>query len=288
MSKHAAAQRWRGGLPVLAWLLGGSVRAVAQIPQVTINPSERRELPGPAADSLPRVLAVALPNSYRDSTAKRYPVVYVLDGDGIFGATSDIARMLTFGREIPEIILVGVTYGRPFLETPPLRWRNFTPTAIAAHPGTGHAPELLTYLAREVVPFVDSSYRTISSDRGIIGVSRSGLFVLYALYEQPGLFRRVLAGSPEVVWDNRYLFQRDSAFAASRRPLPATVYVSVGERELQRPFGAGVREFTERLNGRHYRDLRLTAEVLPGESHSSMLGAAITHGLKAMFAERAP
>jgi uncharacterized protein len=254
------------------------------VPPVSIYKSERREVGGAsAADSMPRVLYVALPESYRDSVTKRYPVVFTLDGDGVFGMASGIERLLVLGREIPEIILVGVANGIPFLETVPFRLRNFPPTPTAAHPGSGHASELLAYLTRGVVPLVDSLYRTVPSDRTLLGLSRSGLFVLYALYEQQGVFRRIVAASPEVIWDNKYLFRRDSTFAASKRSLPVSLYVSVGGEELARPFGAAVKEFGDLLNARKYDGMNLLVETLPGETHSSATGTAIAHGLKAVF-----
>jgi len=261
-----------------------SLAAQAPVPPATIYRSERRDVGiASAADSSPRVLSVALPNTYGDSAAKRYPVVYVLDGDGMFGMTSDIERLLAFGRELPELIVVGVGHGRPFLETPPFRWRNFTPTPVATHPGSGHASELLSYLAREVVPLVDSLYRTVPGDRALLGVSRGGLFALYAMYERPELFPRLVVASPEVTWDDKYLFRRDSAFAASKRPLPVTLYLSVGGAEIARPFGAAVKAFADRLVARKYARVHLWSEMLAGESHNSMPGTAITHGLKAVF-----
>ena len=264
-----------------------SSAAQSAAPPVTIYQSERHDIGTAAAtDSLPRVLYVALPSSYADSASKRYPVVYVLDGDGVFALTAGIERLLLLGRETPEAIIVGIANGRPFVETPPFRWRNFTPTAVAAHPGTGHARELLAYLAREVLPFVDSLYRTQPGDRTLVGISRSGLFVLYALYERPDVFQRYIAASPEANWDNRYLFRRDSALAVSKRTLPVSLYLSVGETELARPFGAAVREFGDTLKARHYEGMHLVVETLPGETHNSSFATAITHGLKAVFRGR--
>jgi predicted alpha/beta superfamily hydrolase len=272
------------GRPVVQGQIAATNRVQTPVPPVSIYQSERRELGGAlAADSMPRVLYVALPDSYRDSVTKRYPVVLVLDGDGVFGMASGIERFLRLREEIPEIILVGVANGIPFLETVPFRLRNFPPTPTSAHPGSGHASQLLAYLTREVVPFVDSLYRTVPSDRTLMGISRSGLFVLYALYEQQGVFRRMVAASPEVIWDNKSLFRRDSTFAGSKRPLPVSLYVSVGGEELARPGGAAVREFGDLLNARKYEGMSLFMETLPGETHNSAMGTAITHGLKAVF-----
>jgi len=253
-------------------------------PLATIYDSERREVgAASAADSLPRVLYVALPLTYGDSARKRYPVVYVLDGDGVFAMASDIERALAIGREIPEVILVGVAHGRPYLQTAPFRVRNFTPTAHATRPGSGRAPAFLAYLGREVVPLVDSLYRTAPGDRTLLTVSLGGLFAAYALYERPELFPRLVMASPAVQRDTADLRRRDTAFAATRRALPAIVYLSVGGAELAQPLGVAAKAFADALAARRYDQLRLTVETLAGETHFSMMGPAITRGLKAVF-----
>lgn len=237
-----------------------------------------------ATDSLPRLLYIALPPSYRDSTLKRYPVVYVLDGDGVWAMTVGIVRLLLLRNEIPEVIVVGLAHGIAFPETSAFRWRDFTPTVIATRPGGGHAGELLAYLERETIPSVDSLYRTVRGDRTLVGGSRSGLFALYALYERPLLFTRLVVTSPEASFDNKYLLRRDSAFAISDDSLPADLYIGVGAEELTGPGGAAGQELVARLRAHGYKGLRLISETLPGETHVSTPAVAITHGLKAVFA----
>src|SRR5512136_2430684 len=53
---------------------------------------------------------ISLPNSYKVSD-KKYPVLYVLDGDVAFGMAVSISRYLEIGENIPELIVVGIGYG---------------------------------------------------------------------------------------------------------------------------------------------------------------------------------
>jgi uncharacterized protein len=257
-------------------------------PPAALHESERREVRAPrAADSLPRTLYVALPRTYRDSASARYPVVYVLDGDGLFGMTSEIQRWMTYGREIPEALVVALGHGRPYVQTLALRNRNFTPAAHAARPGSGHGAEFLEYLEREVIPLVDSLYRTRASDRTLVGFSLGGLFAAYAMFERPTLFRRLILVSPATYRDDGDILRRDAAFAATRRPLPAAVYLSIGGAELSQALGIGAKAFADTLAARRYGGLRLTVETLAGETHLSTPGAAIARGLKAVFRDSA-
>lgn len=256
-------------------------------PPAALHESERLEVRAPGGpDSLPRVLYVSLPRGYGDSAAKRFPVVYVLDGDGLFGVVSELARILALGGEMPGAVIVGVGYGRPYITTVPFRNRDLTPEAVGTVPGSGGAARMLAYLRQEVVPLVDSVYRTLPGDRTLLGGSFGGTFGVFALYDAPDLFRRFVIASPAgQAGDGRYFVRRDSAFAATARPLAAAVYLSVGGEELARPLGKAWREYADVLVARKYEGLHLTTEVLAGETHFSAPGTAFTHGLKAVFRE---
>ena len=67
-------------------------------------------------------------------------------------------------------------------------------------PGSGGgAPAFLDFLEHELIPFIDHTYRTNPSDRGLLGHSMGGEFALYALEQRPGLFQRIVAASPALV-----------------------------------------------------------------------------------------
>jgi hypothetical protein len=86
-----------------------------------------------------------------------------------------------------------------------LRARDFTPTKTSREATSGGAATFLDFLEHEVIPFVDRTYRTIPSDRGLLGHSYGGLFAIYAMEQRPELFQRIVAASPVLGWDNRLL-----------------------------------------------------------------------------------
>ena len=56
------------------------------------------------------VLSVALSEDYHASL-KRYPVVYILDGDTLFGMAASLTMSAAWAQEAPELIAVGIGYG---------------------------------------------------------------------------------------------------------------------------------------------------------------------------------
>ncbi len=278
---------WMRAAPASAQVTPERAARAPTLPPVALHESERLEVRAPhGPDSLPRMLYVSLPQGYGDSVAERFPVVYVLDGDGLFGVVSELARILALGREVPGALVVGVAYGRPYITTVPFRNRDLAPEPVSSLPRSGDAARMLAYLRREVVPLVDSMYRTLPGDRTLLGGSLGGTFGVFALYEAPDLFRRFVIASPAGQFgDGRYFLRRDSAFAATARPLPVAVYLCVGGEEMAKPLGKAWREYADVLRARTYAGLHLTTEVLAGETHFSSPGTAFTHGLKAVFRE---
>jgi enterochelin esterase family protein len=120
-----------------------------------------------------RNVFVYLPPDYDDDAEKRYPSLYVNDG----GEYKDLASMnnvvdyLLNGGEISGVIVVFVN---------PVN-RN---TEYSLN------PSYKEMIVSELVPRIDSSYRTIDSAaaRGIMGASLGGLVSVYIAYEHPDVF----------------------------------------------------------------------------------------------------
>ena len=138
-------------------------------------------------------LFVSLPDGYATS-GKSYPVLYVLDG-WHFPLLAFLQNNNIYSERMPPVIMVNIGHGQG-VNPMPLRARDFTPTHLAEEPTSGGGSAFLAFLEHDIIPFVERTYRTIPSDRGLLGHSLGGLFALYALEERPGLFQRIVAASP--------------------------------------------------------------------------------------------
>ena len=54
---------------------------------------------------------VMLPDGYDPADSMEYPTIYVLDGGRLFPLFSAYYRYLNFGEEMPDAIIVGISYG---------------------------------------------------------------------------------------------------------------------------------------------------------------------------------
>jgi len=276
----------RGGLLVLVTLFVSSPGAAEDAPpRVGIRDSELRRLE--SAILVERLeIDVALPRGYEKETAS-YPVIYVLDAETNFGATSYIARRLTKNGDIPAVLVVGVAYGTTYEDFYVKRARDLTPVATARFAGSGGAGRFARFLEKELFPFVASHYRVQAGDRTLYGLSFGGLFAFYVLFDHPGLFQRVLAVSPSIWYGDRDLVSRERVAFERGDPPRGVLYTAVGSDESGY-FVEDWKELTARLESRRYRALQMKREVLDGESHRSIFGVAFTNGLRYVFGVRGP
>lgn len=183
-----------------------------------------------------RTILVRTPASYAGGT-RAYPVLYMTDGDRQIGHTAAVVDFLAREGRMPEVIIVGISNTD--------RTRDLTPTRVEtfggnfATPTSGGGERFLDFIANEVVPHVEKNYRT-QPYRVFAGHSFGGLFAMHAFLTRPNLFNGVIAVSPTLTWDHRYVYRRAQEWVKKASDRPVTLVVSVGDEgeELDREFDA--------------------------------------------------
>lgn len=229
-------------------------------------------------------LIVALPYTYAQDTAKRYPVVYFCDGFYDFPLFWMIYADQIYDKTISECILVGFSYKGEHLDYGKLRTRDYTP--ISSGPGTGGGPEFLKVVEREFIPFVEKHYRVDPGFRALGGSSLGGLFVLYTMFSRPELFNAYMAVSPAVVGGNGWLFNLEEQFHSQHKALPVSLYMTGAEKEFadQPAFFEGIKFFGEVLKKRDYERFRYQFRVLDGAYHAGSKPEGFSRAMQFIFA----
>jgi predicted alpha/beta superfamily hydrolase len=225
---------------------------------------------------------VKLPDSY-DSGDRAYPTLYVLDGQWDFKLLDSIQGGLFYDGFTPEMLIVGITYSGADADYETLRAMDYTPVTETFVSGSGDAPKFYDFIERELIPFIESSYRADPSYRVLMGSSYGGLFTLYALFRQPELFQGYLSASPAVPYGNRFVYNQEAEYAAARDDLPVRLFLSVGSIEqLAYP----VEEFAGILEARDYEGLAMEYRVIEGERHAGNKPEAYNRGLRFIFEDK--
>ncbi len=231
---------------------------------------------------------VCLPGSYY-YTKKSYPVIYMLDAYSSFGIMTQMQHLLAFDKEVPEAIIVGISSQGGSKEFIYNRARDYTPTFIpqdslpsfvkSMTPVSGGASKFLQFIKDQLIPDVETKYRADKNDKTLVGHSFGGLFCFYTLFKEPELFNRYIILSPALLWDNSYALKHEKIFSEEHKSLPVKIYTAVGSLEPDY-IKSEWQKLISAIRSRNYSGLSLKDEVLPGETHYTMIPFMSTHGLK--------
>jgi uncharacterized protein len=178
-----------------------------------------------------------MPIEYKDSTAKRYPVVVVLDANFHFPMLAASVRQYEKGGLLPPLILVGVGY-KSFEAMDSLRTRDYLyPAALPSDELTtiGGGERFRQFIISELLPSIDSTFRTTQQNRSLLGHSFGGYFTLYSLLAQTtnrtGEFKNFVAASPSLWYHDFYLNQLPSKLTSLGRHDSTSIFMAVGGAE---------------------------------------------------------
>ena len=250
-----------------------------QFPRVDIPGSEVRKITSTIVAGQEYELQVLLPAGYATST-KKYPVVYLMDSQWDFPNVKSIYGQQYFDGFIPELIVVGVTWGGINPNPDSLRARDYTPTNETRLMQSGGADKFLDFMQKELFPFVEANYKVDNNSRTLMGCSLGGLFTLYTLFTHTDMFTGYAAASPAVGWDNEVLYKYEKFFAEKKSTQPLRVYMTVGDVERGRPV---FERFAKNMHDRKYTNVNLRSKVLENTGHSGTKSETYSRGLQYVF-----
>ena len=225
-----------------------------------------------------RDVTVHLPDFYARDTGEAYPVLVVLDGDSRAPEAASIARTFARAGLAPGHLVVGVD------NVPRGRTQDLLPPGLPepVDGTTGGADRFLAFLETELLPEIDSLYRT-DGTRLLMGHSFGGTFAAYALAERPDLFDGVFALSPSFWVADGAVADRLDSLAASDPP-DAVLYLSLGDE--RGPSRTHFLDLVEGLESRDAAPLRWEADVIEGASHGATPRLTLPRALHAFWHDR--
>jgi predicted alpha/beta superfamily hydrolase len=182
-----------------------------------------------------RQITIYVPAGYDERPERRYPVLYMHDGQNLFDADrafipgqhwrlSEAADSAIGERTAEPAIIVGIDNGGA------MRIDEYTPTRDPDRNMGGRAQHHAQMIMEEIKPMIDARYRTFpdAANTGIGGASLGGLVSLHLALKYPTVFGRVAAMSPSVWWHNRVIVREVDDLPADVRP---RVWLDIGGRE---------------------------------------------------------
>jgi len=168
---------------------------------------------------------VYLPPNYDSEPSRRYPVLYMHDGQNVFnGMTSyvpnmewradEAAQALIKAKIVEPLIIVGISNAGM------ARGDEYLPTRRSMR-GTelgGKADAYGKFITDELMPIIDRTYRTKKGpqDTGLCGSSFGGVVTMHLGLMRPEAFGKLAVVSPSVWWDDKVIVK--NALALKKKP----------------------------------------------------------------------
>lgn len=223
---------------------------------------------------------VMLPDSYDANPDRHYPTIYLLDGGNLFPMLVPYHRYLSFGEQIPDAIIVGISYGSDNFEGGNYRSTDYTAES-AERDYWGGAGRFQSFLGDELFPRIEKRYRSRADRRVIFGQSIGGQFVLYTALTQPNLFWGHIASNPALHRNLPiFLQQHGEVHEDMERSRLFVASASHDEPRFREP----ALQWIEHWLSADQRPWDLKTMTLEGHSHMSAPPASFRHGLRWLFA----
>jgi predicted alpha/beta superfamily hydrolase len=250
-------------------------------------------------------IGIGLPTSYSSEKDKTYPVIYQLDAEIALHSSIETSRGLASSGDLEEVIIVGI-----FNYALNSELLDFTPSK-ATHPDTksiknitdslftGESDNFYHFIVDELMPRINSNYRTDKMTNVLFGHSLGGLFCLSALQKDKSPFTHYLISSPSVWWNNQEILKKK----VPKRNFDPVVYLSVGGME-QIPANLSKRSFqkipetvreidkvTRMVTGiidvydylQRQRNVDVYAHIEEGEVHMSSNVPSFSRGIRTLL-----
>ena len=99
---------------------------------------------------------IMLPDGYDEEGASAYPTIYLLDGGSLFPFLVGYYRYLNFGEEVPDSIIVGISYGGDSAAEGNYRSTDYTAPA-EDRDYWGGAANYQSFLSDELIPLIEKT-----------------------------------------------------------------------------------------------------------------------------------
>ena len=224
---------------------------------------------------------IMLPDGYEQSAEESYPTIYLLDGGTLFPLITAYYRYLHLGEEVPDAIVVGISYGSDTFEGGNYRSTDYTAKS-SERDYWGGAEKFQQFLSSELFPLIEQAYRSSPGRRLIFGHSLGGQFVMYTAQTKPDLFWGHIASNPALHRNLAFFLQKHVEAGVPGEQ--SRLFVGVGALDDPR-FRVPALDWIERWYNNDDNPWQLKTMDLDGHTHMSAPPESFRQGMIWLFSK---
>lgn len=293
----------RNMLLVFCALMMGQPYAHAQTSTPTVTSGRIDRYTAFASQFVPaRTIDVWLPDDY--TPTKKYAVLYMHDGQMLFDPANtrnhstwnvdSVMGALIANKEIQSCIVVGIW------NIPERRRREYFPVDASAYidpvildsvrqaewqAAAGEANQYLSFIVRELKPFIDNTYSTYTDRKHtfIAGSSFGGLISMYAICNYPAIFGGAICMS--VHWPGSLAIKQEEIplgilkYFKKNLPNPKyhKIYFDMGTETLDAQYSTFHWEMNSIMRKKGYNKNSYLQKVFKGDEHTEIAWSRRLH-----------
>ena len=225
-------------------------------------------------------ISIYLPASYYH-TQKSYPVLVMTDAFYTFGTAQNSADLLMIGKELPEIIIIGIGFrGKNTVDYVKKRARDFTHARVTGFSTSGGAENFYKFISKELIPGMANKYRIDINDKALCGHSFGGQFAAYVMLEHTDFFSRYIIGSPSYIYDTNLITTIKKRIGELKNK-ELTVYTFIGEKEIG--FIKLWSEFNNVIINNQTDSFKFKHHIVEGKSHTGVFLSEFSTALEWIY-----
>ncbi|MGM1056326.1 MAG: alpha/beta hydrolase [Bacteroidota bacterium] len=216
-----------------------------------------------------RQLKIQLPRNYEQNKEKSYPVIIVLDGDYLFEPVAGNIDYYSYWEDIPEMIVVGINQSATRESDAYYDENTFLPSDTGA--------SFFEFIGMELMPFLDSNYRT-ASFRVIVGHDFTSNFINYYLLKEKPLFRGYINLSPDLAPE------MSNRITASLEKItePIWYYLATSSEDIS-ALKEPILKLDSQLKNINNKKLHYNFDNFQDATHYTLVGNAIPKAIEQIF-----
>ena len=218
-----------------------------------------------------REITILTPPSYATDKNKKYPLLFLLDGDYLFDPFSGIVSYTEYWNDLPEVIIVALTQDNA-------EQREFdTQTAEQNGLPFDQSEKFFEFLAYELVPSLEKNYR-VAPFKIIAGHNMTANFMNYFLFKEKPVFNAFISMSPELAVNMETQLPEQLAKLKS----PVYYYLATADGDLASQQKA-IKALDANIKAVTNPNLKYFFDDFRGASHYSLVARAIPASLYDIF-----